>query len=251
MISLTEITTYQNEIPKIFENTEFGKMRVITTEGDPWFVAKDVCGILELNNVSQALSRLDYDEKNTIILNDGIGNPTKLAVNESGLYSLIMSSRKPEAKRFKKWVTAEVLPAIRKTGRYQTKAQLSPAEFLLQQAELMVEMDKRQKAVEEKIQSLQVAFDERDNIVIENDRQRLVQCVKEYATVNGLQYGKAWTDFVKFYNNAYNTNLNALKTHLMKKMDMKKMTIPEYLEITDHLDDALRVAEKMLNQLDY
>jgi len=251
MISLTEITTYQNEIPKIFENTEFGKMRVITTEGDPWFVAKDVCGILELNNVSQALSRLDYDEKNTIILNDGIGNPTKLAVNESGLYSLIMSSRKPEAKRFKKWVTAEVLPAIRKTGRYQTKAQLSPAEFLLQQAELMVEMDKRQKAVEEKIQSLQVAFDERDNIVIENDRQRLVQCVKEYATVNGLQYGKAWTDFVKFYNNAYNTNLNALKTHLMKKMDMKKMTIPEYLEITDYLDDALRVAEKMLNQLDY
>jgi len=226
-------------------------MRVITTEGDPWFVAKDVCGILELNNVSQALSRLDYDEKNTIILNDGIGNPTKLAVNESGLYSLIMSSRKPEAKRFKKWVTAEVLPAIRKTGRYQTKAQLSPAEFLLQQAELMVEMDKRQKAVEEKIQSLQVAFDERDNIVIENDRQRLVQCVKEYATVNGLQYGKAWTDFVKFYNNAYNTNLNALKTHLMKKMDMKKMTIPEYLEITDYLDDALRVAEKMLNQLDY
>jgi len=197
------------------------------------------------------LSRLDYDEKNTIILNDGIGNPTKLAVNESGLYSLIMSSRKPEAKRFKKWVTAEVLPAIRKTGRYQTKAQLSPAEFLLQQAELMVEMDKRQKAVEEKIQSLQVAFDERDNIVIENDRQRLVQCVKEYATVNGLQYGKAWTDFVKFYNNAYNTNLNALKTHLMKKMDMKKMTIPEYLEITDYLDDALRVAEKMLNQLDY
>ena len=162
-----------------------------------------------------------------------------------------MSSRKPEAKRFKKWVTAEVLPAIRKTGRYQTKAQLSPAEFLLQQAELMVEMDKRQKAVEEKIQSLQVAFDERDNIVIENDRQRLVQCVKEYATVNGLQYGKAWTDFVKFYNNAYNTNLNALKTHLMKKMDMKKMTIPEYLEITDYLDDALRVAEKMLNQLDY
>ena len=248
---MEEITTYQNEIPKIFENTEFGKMRVITTEGDPWFVAKDVCGILELNNVSQALSRLDYDEKNTIILNDGIGNPTKLAVNESGLYSLIMSSRKPEAKRFKKWVTAEVLPAIRKTGRYQTKAQLSPAEFLLQQAELMVEMDKRQKAVEEKIQSLQVAFDERDNIVIENDRQRLVQCVKEYATVNGLQYGKAWTDFVKFYNNAYNTNLNALKTHLMKKMDMKKMTIPEYLEITDYLDDALRVAEKMLNQLDY
>ena len=248
---MKEITTSQNELPQIFENTEFGEMRVITMDNEPWFVAKDVCDILELNNVSQALSRLDEDEKNTIILNDGIGNPNKLAVNESGLYSLIMSSRKPEAKRFKKWVTSEVLPAIRKTGNYQAHAQLSPAEFLLQQAKLIFEMDKRQRMIEDKVQSLQVAFNNLDNLVIENDRQKLVQCVKEYAAANGLQYGRAWTEFVKFYNNAYNTNLNALKTHLMKKLDQKKMTIPEYLEITDHLDDAIRVVEKMLNQLDY
>jgi len=248
---MKEITTYQNEIPKIFENTEFGKMRVITMEGDPWFIAKDVCEILSIKNSHDAVNRLDEDEIATSVIPTQFGDKEMNIINESGLYSLIMSSRKPEAKRFKKWVTSEVLPAIRKSGMYQTKAQLSPAEFLLQQAELIFEIDKHQRMMEEKIQSLQVAFDERDNIVIENDRQRLVQCVKEYAAVNGFQYGKAWTEFVKYYNNAYNTNLNALKTHLMKKLDLKTMTIPEYLEITDHLDDALRVAEKMLNQLDY
>jgi prophage antirepressor-like protein len=68
-------------------------------------VAKDICDVLEIGNVSQALSRLDNEEKNTIILNEGIGNPEKSVINESGLYSLILRSRKPEAKVFKKWIT--------------------------------------------------------------------------------------------------------------------------------------------------
>ena len=68
-------------------------------------MAKDICDVLEIGNVSQALSRLDNEEKNTIILNEGIGNPEKSVINESGLYSLILRSRKPEAKVFKKWIT--------------------------------------------------------------------------------------------------------------------------------------------------
>ena len=92
---------------------------VLDGDNNPWFVAKEVCDVLGLNNVGQAVSYLDNDEKNTIIINDGIqGNPNKLIINESGLYSLILRSRKPEAKAFKKWVTAEVLPQIRKTGGY-------------------------------------------------------------------------------------------------------------------------------------
>jgi prophage antirepressor-like protein len=86
---------------------------------NPLFCAKDVCDILCLNNISQALSRLDDDEKRDIILNDVTGRKQEMAViNESGLYTLILSSRKPEAKVFKRWVTSEVLPAIRKTGSY-------------------------------------------------------------------------------------------------------------------------------------
>ena len=95
-------------------------VRVITQDGEPWFVAKDLCQILELSNVGQALSRLDDDEKNTIILNDGTpGNPNTAVVTESGMYALVLGSRKPEAKAFRKWVTATVLPEIRRTGSYQ------------------------------------------------------------------------------------------------------------------------------------
>ena len=97
-------------------------VRAFLRNGEPWFVAADVCAALELGNVSQALKRLDDDEQ-TLISNEGQGfqsAPAHNIVNESGLYSLILGSRKPEAKRFKKWVTSEVLPAIRKTGQYAT-----------------------------------------------------------------------------------------------------------------------------------
>lgn len=104
---------------QIFENAQFGVVRATEIDGEPWFVAKDVCDALGLGNSRQALSRLDDDEKDTVILNDSIpGNPNKAVVNEPGLYSLIMSSRKAEAKAFKRWVTHEVLPAIREDGAY-------------------------------------------------------------------------------------------------------------------------------------
>lgn len=93
-------------------NFENNNVRTLTIDDKIWFVAKDICNVLEIGNPSQALSRLDNDERNTIILNEGIGNPEKSVINESGLYSLILSSRKLEAKKFKKWVTSEVLPSI-------------------------------------------------------------------------------------------------------------------------------------------
>ena len=95
-------------------------LRTLTDEnGEPWFVAKDACDVLELSNVGQALARLDDDEKSSITLNDGTpGNPNRAIVSESGLYALVLASRKPEAHEFKRWVTHEVLPQIRKTGGY-------------------------------------------------------------------------------------------------------------------------------------
>lgn len=94
------------------------EVRIITLEGIPWFVAKDVCEILEIQNNSQAVESLDEDEKLTYTMYiSGQNRPVKI-INESGLYSLVLTSRKPEAKSFKKWVTSEVLPSIRKTGSY-------------------------------------------------------------------------------------------------------------------------------------
>lgn len=108
----------------VFENVTFGKVRVVEREGQPWFVARDVCECLELENVSEALRGLDEDEKITLSNPDGnprAGIPHQMnAVSEPGLYSLILRSRKPEAKAFKRWVTHDVIPSIRKRGLYAT-----------------------------------------------------------------------------------------------------------------------------------
>ena len=131
------VSSHSQELPnassaiKLFENPQF-RVRVIMRLGNPWFVASDACDGLALSNVSEALADLDDDDKfkltkdeiDTLISNEGIKcsvDPRVQSlslVSESGLYDLIMQSRKPEAKAFKRWVTHEVLPSIRKTGSY-------------------------------------------------------------------------------------------------------------------------------------
>ena len=100
-----------------FSNEEFSSnFRVIIKNGEPWFVAKDTCDVLDLTNPTVAVSRLDEDERAKFNL--GRQGETNV-VNEFGLYKLILSSRKPEAKKFQRWITHEVLPSIRKTGKYE------------------------------------------------------------------------------------------------------------------------------------
>ena len=96
-------------------------LRVILIKNEPWFVAKDVCNALSIVNTQDAVRGLDDDEKDGVGITDSMGrDQVTTVINESGLYSLIFKSRKPEAKKFKRWVTHEVLPAIRKTGSYGT-----------------------------------------------------------------------------------------------------------------------------------
>jgi prophage antirepressor-like protein len=115
---------------------------------------------LWISNVSDAVSRLDFDEKNTIVLNEGIrGNPTSIIINESGLYNLILGSRKPEAKAFKKWITSEVIPQIRKTGTYGVQKELSRKELALMVIEAEEAKEKLQALLAE--QAPKVALAER------------------------------------------------------------------------------------------
>ena len=109
-------STISNSL-QLFQNAGF-KVRVVMRDGEPWFVAKDVCTCLEIANVSDACSRLDEDERGIVSTDTPSGNQEMLIVSEPGLYSLIGSSKKPEAKAFKRWVNHEVLPSIRKTGGY-------------------------------------------------------------------------------------------------------------------------------------
>ena len=101
---------------RIFENEQFGKVRTVVRDGEPWFVAADVCRALEIDR-SQS-RRLDEDEKGVYSIHTPGGAQDVTIVNEPGLYSLVLRSRKPEAKAFKRWITHEVIPSIRKTGGY-------------------------------------------------------------------------------------------------------------------------------------
>lgn len=107
----------------LFENSEFGSVRVIVRNGEPWFVAKDVCTCLAVDT-SNLSKLLDEDEKGSYSIRTPGGLQDMSVVNEPGLYSLILRSRKPDAKKFKRWVTHEVLPSIRKTGSYSMQPTL-------------------------------------------------------------------------------------------------------------------------------
>lgn len=115
---------------KIFENKEFGEIRTVVKDGEPWFVGKDVTKILGYERPTKAiLDHVDEEDLDAVPIQDSIGRMQNTpAVNESGLYSLILSSKLPNAKKFKKWVTSEVLPSIRKTGGYQKP--LTPQEMM-------------------------------------------------------------------------------------------------------------------------
>lgn len=103
---------------QIFNDDRFGQVRIIPVDGELMFVAKDVCDCLEITKHRDAISRLDSDERGSVKLDTPGGKQDIAAINEYGLYSLVLSSRKPEAKEFKRWITHDVIPAIRKTGSY-------------------------------------------------------------------------------------------------------------------------------------
>ena len=107
----------ENEI-KIFENEEFGKIRTVIKDGEPWFVLADICKILEISNSRMVAGRLDAEELMSVKLTSGGQRREMTAVSESGLYAVILRSDKPQAKPFRKWVTTEILPTIRRTGGY-------------------------------------------------------------------------------------------------------------------------------------
>lgn len=115
-----------NELTKVFDYNQ-KQVRTVVKDGEPWFVAKDVCEVLELVRQQDSTRYLDEDEKRECLLNTPGGNQEMVIVSESGLYSLILKSRKPEAKQFKRWITHEVIPSIRKNGAYMTPITLESA----------------------------------------------------------------------------------------------------------------------------
>ena len=134
---------------QIFSNEEFGRIRTIAINGEPWFVGKDVAERLGYERATKAIQdHVDNEDKDEVPIQDSIGRMQKTPIiNESGLYSLVLSSKLPRAKAFKRWVTSEVIPSIRKRGMYATA---ETAEQMLQNPDVMIRALQELKAERQK-----------------------------------------------------------------------------------------------------
>lgn len=136
-----------NEL-QVFNNAIFGNVRIILQDNEPWFVAKDICECLAISKHRDAISRLDTDERGSLKV-DTLGGKQEMAtVNEYGLYNLVLSSRKPEAKEFKRWITHDVLPTLRKTGSYSLNIPKTLPEALRAYADEVEQHNKTKALVE-------------------------------------------------------------------------------------------------------
>lgn len=163
---------------KLFENPEFGAIRTVEVGGEPWLVGKDVAEALGYSNPRDALDRhVDDEDKATVGIHDGSQSRNMTIINESGLYSLVLSSKLPGAKKFKRWVTSEVLPSIRKHGAYMTSDTI----------------DKMINSPEFGIKLLTALRDEQDKrkaLETELDRSKEWYSIKRVANLNGVSHKK-------------------------------------------------------------
>lgn len=193
-----------NEL-RVFENSEFGRVRTIDQNGEPWFVAADVCRALDVGNSRQALTRLDEDEKGVISNDTPGGNQEMSIVNEPGLYSLVLGSRKPEAKAFKRWITHEVIPAIRKHGAYATPEMV---EKMLGDPDVMIRTLTALKEERQKVEKLAAKVEEdKPKVLFADSVSASKQCilVGELAKLlrqNGVNVGQTRM-FERLRNDGY------------------------------------------------
>lgn len=223
---------------QIFENEQFGNVRVVMRDGDPWFVAADVCKSLCLGQVTNSTRRLDDDEKALISIK-GIsrGNDEATIVNESGLYSLVLSSRKPEAKAFKRWITHDVIPALRKTGTYTiaTKQDSYMIEDPIARAERWIEEAKERAALS--AENMLLAGDQ----LKWADRNFINAAVRAYAGgACGGEFGIAWTNYKKELLYKHGINLNSRKTKYLNNTGKK--TAPKTTSLIDESEMPNAVA---------
>ena len=159
-----------NQLTKVFENTE---IRIVGDDSNPLFVLNDVCRVLDLSNPSVVKSRLDEGVSSTYTLHTPGGWQEVTVIDEDGLYDVILDSRKPQAKRFRKWVTGEVLPSIRKTGNYELP-QLSPTEITLRLAQQQADQENRLQTLENKVDN-QITLNHAEQLAIENAKKKRVE----------------------------------------------------------------------------
>lgn len=223
---------------KVFENAEFGSVRTTTVNGEIMFVGKDVAEILEYQNGSRDINRhVDEEDRHKVMLFDGNQNKETIIINESGLYSLILSSKMPNAKKFKHWVTADVLPAIRKTGMYATEELLENPDLAIQAfTALKLEREKNKKlnttvkVQEQQIMELQPKASYYDLVlncpdllsvtVIAKDYGKSAKWLNNFLKEHKIQFkqGGIWLLYKEYAEKGYTST----KTHTVNGNDGKQ-----------------------------
>ena len=243
-----------NEL-QVFNNSDFGCVRTLEADDKILFAASDIAKALGYTNPSKAVN--DHCKGITKCYTPTEGGVQALNfIPEGDVYRLIAHSKLPSAEKFESWVFDEVLPTIHKTGSYSKP--MSELEILQRSINQLVEQERKLKAIEtqqgEQVKRLDI-IDSRlevlNGVHIEGTgRDRLNAMVRAYVVKKGISYAEGWKNFKKAYNHAFRTCLGALLTNYTKKNNLRsKPTIPRFLEKTNRLDDGLRVAEKMLNEL--
>lgn len=211
---------------KIFENAEFGSVRTVEVEGEPYFVGKDVAEILGYSNPQKAIRDHIDDEDKTLNESFTVNGTMAVLINESGLYSLILSSKLPKAKEFKHWVTSEVLPSIRKHGAYMTddvlRRAITEPDFLIQLATELKEEQEKRRALEstvavqsQQITELQPKASYYDVVLNSKDLLSIGKIAKDFGKSavwlnkwlheQGVQYkqGEIWLLYQKYAEQGY------------------------------------------------
>ncbi len=221
---------------EIFKNKEFGEIRTVTIDGEPWFVAKDISDALGYRMASDMTRRIDADDKGTHLMSTPNGNQNMSIINESGLYTAILSSKLESAKKFKRWVTNEVLPTLRKTGGYINNVDLMVNTYF---SDIPDEQKILVKGLMTNITALQnkntVLNNENDLLAQKNlewaDRPLINSLVRAYASFIGNNFGKAWNDFKKELLYKHGINLNSRITNYLNTSGKK--TKPKTLDMLD------------------
>lgn len=209
---------------RVFNNEEFGTIRTVMIDGEPWFVGKDVAEALGYTNPRDALSKhVDDEDKKTVAIRDGIrGNPNVTVINESGVYSLILSSKLPNAKKFKRWVTAEILPSVRQTGSYSARP-MTLAEQALAQAQILVDHEKQLAELSESVDKLERFNDGivavlAPTAVSDGWQEQMNRKVRQYCLDYDLDYRVA-------FNQPYMTVESSTRSDLSRRVENRRKRI--------------------------
>ena len=217
---------------KIFNNAEFGEVRIFDKNGEPWFVGRDVCNILGYAKPENAVaSHVDEDDKTTALI-QGTGSNYKskvILINESGLYSLILSSKLPNAKRFKHWVTSEILPSIRKHGMYATDELINNPDVFIQVLQELKAERERKAALEAQAEANRPKIIFADAVAASHN-SILIGDLAKLIKQNGVDIGQKRL-FEWLRNNGYlmksgaSYNLPTQKSMELKLFEIKERTI--------------------------